>query len=155
MRLKKYICNRQGFTLVGLIVATAIIGLVAELMAMGLAAQMPKRRLNGAARKVMLDVMEARIQAIHQNQNILVKFSNDHEYRIGPDTNNNGTLDAGEGKTEDIQDQYESITFAAPLPPVFTFDPRGFSDRPSTITLSNASGSKSITVAITGRAKIN
>jgi type IV fimbrial biogenesis protein FimT len=68
MRLKKYLCNRQGFTLVELIVATAIMGLLAELMAMGLADQLPKRRLNGAARNLMLDVMEARLQAIHQNR---------------------------------------------------------------------------------------
>jgi type IV fimbrial biogenesis protein FimT len=155
MRVKKYIYNSKGITLVELMIATAVLGLLAQLMAVNFAGNMPKHRLKGAARNVMLNLMSARMKAISFNQNIMVKFINGHEYMIGTDQNNNGDLDVGEGETNNIQDEYHNVTFTAPLPPMFTFSSRGFSDRLSTITLANSSGSKSITVALTGRVKIN
>ncbi len=155
MKLAAYLSNRNGFTLVELMITTAIMGLLAQFVASTLVSQMPKYRLNGATRQVAWDLMSARMQAIKQSRNVIVTFTNNHEYAIGPDLNNNGALDADELETKDIQAKHHHVTFTEPLPATFTFSPGGTSDSSRTITLTNSNESKSIRVTIVGKIKIN
>jgi type IV fimbrial biogenesis protein FimT len=116
---------------------------------------MAQRRLNGAARQIMSDLMEARMKAVSLNQKVKVSFGGDHTYQIWNDADGDGTVadDEGDDIERDIHPDYHDVTFSATANPVF--QPRGTASPFSSITLSNASGSKEVTVAITGRVKIN
>lgn len=146
----------RGFTTIELMIVIAIFGILAAVAIPGFVSQMPRYRLNGAARQVMGDLMWARMQAVSLNRRVKVFFFNNHEYKICDDADNNGTVADGEGdvQVKDIQDNYHDVTFdlTATADPVFS--PRGTATN-RTITLTNSNGSKSITISIAGRVKIN
>jgi len=146
--------NKQtGFTLIEIIVAFAVLGIVASIAVPGLLSQMPKWRLNGAARQVMGDLMAARMKAVAENNRFRIFFLNDHQYEMLDDDDNDNVKDSGEWTNiKDIQAQFHDVTFGATANPIFY--PRGTAYG-STITLTNSEGSKKyVKVALTGRVKI-
>lgn len=148
--------NHRGFTLTELMIVVALMAILAAIAVPNIMAQMPKYRLNGAARQVLGDLMAARMQAVSQNKKVKVFFDNTHQYRICDDANGDGTVADGEGdvQTKDIQTEYHDVTFN-PIPgtnPVF--QPRGTASN-MTIILANSSGTKTITISTAGRVKIN
>ena len=116
----------------------------------------PKARLNGAARMVMVDLMAARMNAVKTNRSTQVHFlDGGRQYRMNDDADNSGVVDNPEGDAtlRDVQSEYKDVTIASWTGnPKFTA--RGTASVLSTITLENPSGSKVITVSITGRVKI-
>jgi type IV fimbrial biogenesis protein FimT len=157
MRLTAYLSNSKGFSLFEIMIATAIIGLLAEVVAHNIITQLPKYRLNGASRKVAWDLMDARMKAIKKNTNIKVSFPNNHEYTIWADTNNDNVVDVGEPveTSANIQAKYHDVSFAAPLPAIFAFSSKGMSSSAETVALTNSSGSKSVAVSISGNVKVH
>jgi len=148
MRIKR----GNGFTLIELLIVIAIMGIMATIAVPSYQTFMAQRRLNGAARQVMSDLMAARMQAITQNNEFKVFFPDSHQYQILDDDNNNGTADTGEAvQTKDIQTNYYDVTLTITANPIF--HSRGTASM-ATITLTNTRGSKDVTVAITGRVKI-
>lgn len=148
--------NHRGFTLTELMIVVALMAILAAIAVPNIIAQMPKYRLNGAARQVLSDLMAARMQAVSLNKRVKVFFDNNHQYRICDDANSDGTVADGEGnvQTKDIQTEYYDVTFS-PIPgtnPVF--QPRGTASN-MTIILANSSGTKTITISTAGRVKIN
>ena len=133
-----------------------IMGIVASIAIPNYIGWLPKARLNGAARQVMGDLMAARMQAVKLNHRVKVFFYSNHEYKICDDADNNGTVADGEGDVQlrDIQNEYSDVTFDSSNPPDPVFSSRGTASF-ITITLQNSSGSKSITISIAGRVKIN
>lgn len=117
----------------------------------------PSRRLNGATREVLGKLMWARGKAVEQNNPFVVQVPNNSSLLIFDDKNNNGTLDTGEwSQAINIQANYPDVTISK------TGDDPNFNSRgtatvgtPPTITLTNSSGSQSITVSVTGNVKIN
>jgi type II secretion system protein H len=151
-----YLDNGKGFTLIELMVAIAILGLVVQFLVSNFIGQMPQHRLNGATRQIAWDLMGARIQAISQNNEVKVTFEvNNHEYTIWSDTDGDGVVDNGETETKDIQEKYYDVSFSTAPTNNVTFQPRGTATNPLTITLSNPAASSDISVSITGKVKIN
>ena len=149
-------CNKQsGVTLIELIVIIAILAVVAGIAVPNFLSYLPKNRLNGAARQVMGDLMAARMKAVSQNNDFKIFFlANGHDYTILDDDDNDGTADIGEWtETKDIRDEYHDVTIGSNNDPIFL--PRGTATNLPTITLTNPSGSKTITINIAGRVSIS
>lgn len=144
--------DNRGFTLVEMMIVVAVLAILAAIAAPNLKTYMAQRRVSGAARQVMTDLMGARMEAASQNNRFRVFFLDDHRYQILDDDNNNNTADSGEASTtKDIQNGYYDVTFSASADPIFY--PRGTAYG-TTVTLTNSSGSKYVTVAAAGRVKI-
>ena len=145
----------EGFTLIELLIGIAIIAILASVSVPSFKPIMTKYRLDGAARQLMGDLMAARMKAVSQNRNVEIFFSNNHQYRICDDADGNGTVSNCEGNAQfkDIQTNFSDVTFSSNKNPIFS--PKGTAANLPSITLTNSSGSKTITIAITGRVKIN
>jgi len=128
--------------------ATLIIGVVAQLVAMDMLGHMPQRRLSGATRQMTWDLMRARMHAIKLRHNVQVTFVDAHTYTIWMDTNNNGVTDSGEAEVQNVSNTYRGVTVTSTSN--IMFNSRGASHNAATITLTNAKGSKVITVNVAG-----
>jgi len=147
--------DRKGFTLLELMIVIAIMGIMAAIAAPSYIEYMAVRRLSGAARMVMSDLMRARQNSVNQNNNFRVIFNSTHQYDILDDDNGNGSPDAGElTESRDIQADYYDVTFAASANPIFY--PRGTAFGTTvTLTSSKTTGKRCVKVASTGRVKID
>ena len=114
----------------------------------------PSIRLSGATRQIMGDLMWARMQAISQNNEFKIFFlADNHRYAILDDDNNDGNIDGNElTVTKDIHGEYCDVTFSSTNDPIFY--PRGNASPTATVTLINSVGTKTVTIAMTGRVKI-
>ena len=146
--------RETGFTLTELMVTIVVFAILAGIAIPTFMSLMPGMRLNGAARQVMADLMAARMKAVKLNQRTKVFFDTSTQYRICDDDDNNGTVASGEGDvvTRNIQANYHDVTLSKTADPVF--QSRGTAAG-TTVTVTNASGSKYVKVATTGRVKID
>jgi prepilin-type N-terminal cleavage/methylation domain-containing protein len=140
--------NKQGFTLLELLLATCIIGVFAQLVAMNMLGHMPQRRLSGATRQLTWDLLRARMQAIKLRQNVQVTFVDAHTYTVWIDTNKNGVTESGEEEWKNVHTKYRGVNVTATNNIIF--NSRGASHTAATITLTSSQGSKSIAVNIAG-----
>ena len=146
--------RESGFTTMELLIVVGIMGIVTAIGAISYLTMRPTLRLSGSAQQILGDLMTARMKAVNENNNYKVFFIDSQQYKILDDDDGNGSQDAGEwSETKDIQDNYPGITISATAEP--SFSARGTSSTLATITVSNTSGSKDITVRSTGQVKIN
>ena len=87
--------KKRGFTLVELMIVIAVIAIISAIAAPNFTTYMAQRRLNGAARMVMSDLIAARQKAVTQNNQFRVIFSG-NQYTILDDDDNDGSADGGE-----------------------------------------------------------
>lgn len=144
----------KGIILVELVLVLTILGILSAISVPGILSQLPKYRLNSAARQIMSDLMWARMQAVSQNNRFKIFFlSDNHQYTILDDVNNNGSIDSGEWtQTKDIQTDYSDVTISKSSDPIFFA--RGTAVA-TTITLANPAGTRKVKVNIAGRVKID
>ena len=148
--------GKSGFTLIEMMIVIAVFAIVAAIAIPAFMSLLPGMRLNGAARQIMGDLMAARMDAVKQNNEVRVFFNSPgtNQYQILDDDDNDGISDTGEAiTTKNIRDNYHDVTFTSTNNPIF--HPRGTATSLSTITLRNSDGTKTVTVSITGRVRIN
>jgi len=134
-----------GFTLVELMVVVAIMAILLLLAAPRMQNYMTLMRLNGAAREVLADLTAARMKAVNLNDTVTVNFYSSHQYK---QVDSKGTT----LQDRDIQSEYRDVSLSAKSNP--QFHARGTAVG-TTVTVTNTAGSKTVTVASTGRVKID
>jgi type IV fimbrial biogenesis protein FimT len=146
----------RGFSIAELMTVVSLIGILAAVGIPSFLSFQPSMRLNGAARELLGKLMWARAYAVQNNNTSVVTFLSDHSFQIFNDSNGNGSVDADETITVDLQTDYADVTFTlsgSSSTPVF--NGRGTASTDTTVTVSNTSGSKTVEVRPTGSVKIN
>lgn len=146
----------SGFTMVEMMIVIGVMAVLSAIATLSYLSMRPGLRLNGATRQVMGELMAARMKAVNLNRKVKVFFpAGNIQYKICDDADGDGTVDEGEGDVRliNIQDNYPNVTLTSNNEPIFS--PRGTASNLPTITLSNSNGSKSLSIAMTGRVKIN
>ena len=134
-------------------IVLGILAVVLGLSGIWLSSQLPQYRLNGAVRQIRADLLSARAQAVKQGNEVRVFFTDSQHYDILDDDNNDGNADPGEAvESRSIQEEFAGVVIESNRNPIF--NPRGTASSFGTITVSNASGEKAITISITGRVKV-
>ncbi len=145
--------SNNGYSLIELVTVLGILAIIFLFSQTWIISQLPKWRLNGAVRQVVSDFMATKSQAVIQGNKHRITFLDAHRYSILDDDNNNGRPDPAEHVAiRDIHTEYEDVILTTTNHPIF--HPRGTASNLATVTLSNAAGSKVITVGITGRVTI-
>ena len=153
IRVKPMMNKSRGYSLIELVTVLGILAIIFLLSQSWLVTQLPKWRLNGAARQVVSDFMATKTQAVTQGNKHRITFLDMHRYSILDDDNNNGRPDPTEHVAiRDIHTDYEDVMLTTTNHPIF--HPRGTASNLATVTLSNSAGTKVITVGITGRVTI-
>ena len=143
-KLPQRVSNSCGFTVAEMLVAVAIFGILSATAAPYLFAMKLRFRLDGATRQVFSEIMSARMKAINENTTYTITFPTTHSIQIvGSAT-----------RTVDLQTLFEGVTVASSAATI-ALSSRGASNTASTITISNSTGSKTVTVKITGSALIS
>jgi len=148
-----------GFTLVEMMFVIAIMVILAAIVTPNYQTFMAQRRLNGAARQIMSDLMHARMQAVSQNNEFKVIFPNEssenkYEYKILDDDDNDGNKDDAEVlHTGNIQTDYYDVTVLANSNVIF--QPNGTASDYGTARVRNVSGDRYIIVSSAGRVRID
>ena len=143
----------SGYTLTELMIVLGILAVVLGLSGIWLSSQLPQYRLNGAVRQIRADLLAARAQAVRQGNSVRVSFTDPQHYDIWVDDNKNKRVDPGEViESRSILEDFAGVAIESNRNPIF--NPRGTASNYGTITVSNASGEKAITVASTGRVKV-
>ena len=145
----------EGFSLTELLAAIGVFSILAMIGVPNYRAAQPGLRLNGSARQVMSKLMWARSQAVGENASYVVNFPDNHTLKIFNDTNSNGIADILEWtETIDIHANYPDVNFSVSGSNP-AFNGRGTAGGSTLITVTNGSGSKTISVNPTGNVKIN
>jgi prepilin-type N-terminal cleavage/methylation domain-containing protein len=139
-----FITDRRGFTLIELLAVIGIFGLLLAIAVPQFNAFRPMSRLNGAARQIYSELMWARSKAINENSAYVVTFPTTQTMQITGLTS----------KTINIQTAYSDVTLASSAPTII-FSSRGTADVGPTITLTNPGGARTVTVRVTGVARIS
>ena len=144
MMNRHFLSDRRGFSLMEVLAAIAIFGLLTVIAVPQFNAFRPMNRLNGAARQVYSELMWARSKAVNDNSAYVVTFPTNQTMQIAGSTT----------KTINIQTEYSDVTLTSSASTI-TFSSRGTTDVSPTITLTNPGGTKTVTVRITGVASIS
>lgn len=112
--------KRGGFTLIEILIALAILGIVVMLATGTFQGMMEKYRVEGETKQIFADLMDARGRAMQRNRAFFVKVTGDR-YATYEDTtpapDGNGTLEST-----------DAVSASATVRHTITCDPGGLSD---------------------------
>jgi len=128
--------EEKGLTVAELLVAISTLGVLLSATAVGLGTLAPQFDLDNAARKVAMGLNQARVQAITRGHTVVVTFGTDD-------------LTIADGEETIATDQLPPhITMSADSS--VTFTPLGTVTAPVTVTVSNSSHSRGVSVGLIG-----
>jgi prepilin-type N-terminal cleavage/methylation domain-containing protein len=88
--------NHDGFTLIELIVAITVVGVLTLLLGTSLQGKMGAYRLEGEVKQLKTDLMAGRARAMQRNVTHFLQINMaTNDYQLFQDANGNGTLEAG------------------------------------------------------------
>jgi len=143
---KRVLSNNRGFTIGEMMAVAGVISVVMAIAVPNYLSFQPSMRLNGASREVLSKLMWARSKAVAESTTYDVTFPTDHTIEI----RKAGVLI----QTVDIQTDYTGVTFTKSGDDP-AFNSRGTTGGATSITITNSSGSKTVTVTTTGNVKIS
>lgn len=147
---KGILSDKRGFTMGEMVAVLGVFSIMMLIAVPNYVAMQPGLRLNGASREVLGRLMWARSKAVEQNTRYKVIFPTDQTLEIFNDET--GAL----VETVDIQTNYPGVTFSqSGDDPIFNARGTTNSSSSTTITLVNSSGSREVTVSMTGNVRIN
>ena len=142
---RRRLTNPRGFTIIELMVVMGIFAILTAIAVPQFNAMQPKFRLDGAARQVFSELMSARAKAVNENTTYTVTFPNTYTVQIvGSAT-----------RTVNLRTLFDSDVTVSSTAATINLSSRGTSDVGSTITVTNAAGSKTVSLRITGGATIS
>lgn len=128
--------DKRGFSLLEMLIVVAMISILTAVATTSIKDNLPQYRLSGAARRVMTDLMLARMTAVSKNTDQSVTFTS---------TGYTG------GVAANIASEFKGVTLSTGG---VTFDPRGMATA-FTVTLSNgALPAKIVDVSTAGRIRV-
>jgi len=132
-----------GLTLIEMMLVMIVLGILLAIATPNIILFSSGYKLRGAAREVATDLQYARLLAVKENKDFRVTF-NSSSYQVVR------VSDGIAVKNRSLSSDYPEVTLTNAS---ITFDSRGISSA-NTITVSNPRGTKNVTVAPTGRVKI-
>lgn len=140
--------HTAGLTLMELLITVVVLGVLARVVAVNVVPALPRYRLTNAATELAWTFRALRMRAISQHHTVTVTFMNSHVYTVWTDRNDNSLIDSGEEQTTDVNVRYPGVQLASTATPAFK--PTGLVTSVPTITLTNASGTKTLTMNLLG-----
>ena len=129
--------DKRGFSLPELMIVVALIAILSAVAVTSIKSNLPQYRLSGAARRVMTDLMLARMEAVSKNVDKSVTFT---------------TTGYSGGVAADISSEFKGVALSTGN---ITFKATGMTSGPSTITLSSTGlPNKHVDVSTAGRIRI-
>lgn len=165
--------RNAGFTLIEMMVALAIGGILTAIAVPNFSQMREGYRLRSAAYQVFAVLQRARSEAVKKNNNYEFLVTSSTTYRVHDDLDSNGAINGGEPTTTtDIAADSPGVTMASDVQrwngaawgseQSITFAPDGTTGgaadvaRQGTITLTNTNGQqRQIVVSASGRIRIN
>lgn len=127
--------------MVEVVVVTALIALLSAIAATTIMSQLPSMRLSAAARRVMTDLMQARMEAVKKSEDVSVAFSA------------SGYTISGKAATN-IPSEYKGITITGYTAPSVSFRSTGTASTALLVTVAGSAGSRQVEVSAAGRVRI-
>jgi len=145
--MKRFLANSEGFSVTELLIVMTIMGILGAIVAPDFSKQALMRQVDGESKKLSLDLMVARISAIKNNNNVVVRLNNPaaNQYTVHNDINGDFNVDGGETlKTVPLNPRVQFGFFGAGVN-----DPNG---NPINNPISLADGTSTITFNSRGQA---
>lgn len=139
---RRMLLRRQaGLSMIEVVVVIGVIAVLSAIAATTITFQLPSMRLSAAARRVMTDLMLARMEAVKKNADVNVAFSS------------SGYTISGKAAAN-IPSEYKGITIAGTNAPSVTFRSTGTASTALQVTVAGAAGSRQVEVSSAGRVRI-
>jgi type II secretion system protein H len=168
LRLFLHSCqlNQKGFSVVEVLVVSVLIGVICTIAVPNMSVMMKTNQLRSAANDLASALQLARITAISQNANSVMKFNTGNQSYLFFSDNGTGGGTANDGvqsgteptiKTINIPNEYSNqVTMSTPsFGATNYFNSQGICSQSGSITLQNSSGeSRQIVIAQGGSIKV-
>jgi len=154
----------KGLTLIELLLAIVLLGILAGLASLQVAPLLSRARLDRGARQVATDLQSARMKAIAQNSRFRVTFRSDaHNYVVDKDENGDWRRHVlGAHGSVAADDAVIALPLGVHITAVNSggdviFVPRGYADGGMTVILGSATGTerRRVVVNLAGRVRID
>jgi type IV fimbrial biogenesis protein FimT len=148
----------RGFSLIEIMVATAIVAIAAAFAVPNIVGWRTKQSFLSAASDVHEAVKTARSAAIKENRQVVIQFDTaNRRFTVFSDVDKDGSQDSGERTILSRTYRNDIVLNTGSLPSnCLTFDSRGLVTHPGTgIVLSHARfGSRTINITVTGNSRV-